>query len=84
MTLVRIAQSGRTMRLTLDDPGRQNALSADMVVAIEAALDAAPPDTGALVIEGAGTSSAPARTSRRSARRSRKSPCPARPIRSKR
>ncbi len=54
MTLVRIAQSGRTMRLTLDDPGRQNALSADMVAAIEAALDAAPPDTGALVIEGAG------------------------------
>ena len=40
--------------LTLDDPRRQNALSAEMVAAIEQALDGAPAGLAALVVEGGG------------------------------
>ena len=54
MALVRVSTAGRSMRLILDDPRRQNALSAEMVAEIEAALDAAPHALGALVVEGAG------------------------------
>jgi isohexenylglutaconyl-CoA hydratase len=54
MALVRFALAGRTLRLTLDDPRRQNALSAEMAAEIEAALAAAPQDLGALVVESAG------------------------------
>jgi isohexenylglutaconyl-CoA hydratase len=54
MTLVRIIRSGRSLGLTLDDPTRQNALSAEMVAEIGAALDSVCPDVGALVIAGAG------------------------------
>ena len=46
-------RSGRSLRVVLDDPRRQNALSAEMVGEIESALDAAPPGLAALVIEGA-------------------------------
>jgi isohexenylglutaconyl-CoA hydratase len=55
MPLVRTRRTGRSMVLTLADPQRQNALSADMVAGIEAALDAAPPDLAALVVEGEGS-----------------------------
>ncbi len=54
MALLHTARSGRSLALTLDDPDRQNALSAEMVADIEAALDAAPPDLSALVMKGAG------------------------------
>ncbi len=54
MALVRVHNAGRSMRLTLDDPRRQNALSAEMVAEIALALDAARQDLGALVVEGAG------------------------------
>ncbi len=40
--LLRVHQAGRRLRLTLDDPRRQNALSAEMVAAIGQALDDAP------------------------------------------
>ena len=40
MPLVRVETTRRVMRLTLDDPRRQNALSAEMVAGIEAALAA--------------------------------------------
>jgi isohexenylglutaconyl-CoA hydratase len=42
------------MVLTLAEPRRQNALSAEMVADIECALDAAPRDLAALVVEGEG------------------------------
>jgi isohexenylglutaconyl-CoA hydratase len=54
MPLLHTQQIGRRLTLTLDDPRRQNALSAEMVAAIERALDAAPPGLAALVVEGAG------------------------------
>ena len=54
MPLVRFETTRCVMRLTLDDPRRQNALSAEMVAGIEAALDAAPQNLAALVVEGAG------------------------------
>ncbi len=54
MALVRTRQSGRSRILTLADPQRQNALSAEMVAAIEQVLDAAPQDLAALVVEGEG------------------------------
>ncbi len=54
MTLVRIRRTSRSMILTLAEPQRQNALSAEMVVEIERALDAAPQDLAALVVEGEG------------------------------
>jgi isohexenylglutaconyl-CoA hydratase len=53
-SLLRIEQTGRRLTLVLDDPRRQNALSAEMVAAIERALDEAPPGLAALVVEGAG------------------------------
>ena len=52
MTLVRIRRTSRSMILTLAEPQRQNALSAEMVAEIERALDAAPRDLAALVVEG--------------------------------
>ena len=54
MALVRTRQSGRSRILTLADPQRQNALSAEMVAAIEQVLEAAPQDLAALVVEGEG------------------------------
>ena len=54
MALVRTRALGRSLVLTLADPGRQNALSAEMVAGIEDALDAAPRDLAALVVEGEG------------------------------
>ena len=39
MSLLRRDQSGPHLTITLDDPRRQNALSADMVAEIDAALD---------------------------------------------
>ena len=42
----------RRLRLTLDDPRRQNALSAEMVGAIGQALDDVPHDLAALIVEG--------------------------------
>ena len=51
--LLRVQQTGRRLTLTLDDPRRQNALSAEMVAAIGHALDGAPSGLAALVIEGA-------------------------------
>src|SRR5271157_497942 len=52
--LLRVQQTGRRITLTLDDPRRQNALSAELVAAIGHALDEAPPGLAALVVEGAG------------------------------
>ena len=52
--LLGVQQTGRRLTLTLDDPRRQNALSAEMVAAIGRALDAVPPGLAALVVEGAG------------------------------
>jgi isohexenylglutaconyl-CoA hydratase len=52
--LLHVQASGRRLTLTLDDPGRQNALSAEMVAAIETALDSAPKGLAALVVEGGG------------------------------
>jgi len=54
MALVRTRQTGRSMVLTLADPGRQNALSAEMVADVGLALDAAPHNLAALVVEGDG------------------------------
>jgi isohexenylglutaconyl-CoA hydratase len=54
MALVRTRQIGRSLLLTLADPLRQNALSAEMVAGIDEALDAAPQDLAALVVEGEG------------------------------
>ena len=52
-SLLHLRQTGRRLTIVLDDPRRQNALSAEMVGEIEGALDAAPPGLAALVIEGA-------------------------------
>jgi isohexenylglutaconyl-CoA hydratase len=51
--LLRVHQTGRRLKLTLDDPGRQNALSTDMVTAIEYALDGAPTGLASAVVDGA-------------------------------
>jgi isohexenylglutaconyl-CoA hydratase len=52
--LLKVQASARRLRLTLDDPRRQNALSADMVAAIDRALGGAPQGLAALIVEGAG------------------------------
>ena len=54
MARVRTRSHGRSVILTLADAPRQNALSADMVAEIGAALDALPTDLAALVVEGEG------------------------------
>jgi isohexenylglutaconyl-CoA hydratase len=54
MALVRTQEIGRSRILTLADPQRQNALSAEMVAAIDQVLEAAPQDLAALVVEGEG------------------------------
>ena len=54
MPLVHVHETGRSLRLVLDDPRRQNALSAEMVAEIERVLENAPPRLAALVVEGAG------------------------------
>ena len=55
MALVRTRPIGRrSMVLTLADPQRQNALSAEMVGDIACVLDAAPSNLAALVVEGEG------------------------------
>ncbi len=54
MALVRTRRTSRNMVLTLAEPQRQNALSAEMVAEIERALDAAPEDLAALLVEGEG------------------------------
>ena len=51
--LLQVRWTGRTLTIVMDDPRRQNALSAEMVGEIEGALDAAPPGLAALVIQGA-------------------------------
>ncbi len=51
--LLQVHAIRRSFRFVLDDPRRQNALSAEMVGEIESALDAALPGLAALVIEGA-------------------------------
>ena len=51
--LLHVHEIGRSLKFVLDDPRRQNALSAEMVGEIESALDAAAPGLAALVIEGA-------------------------------
>ncbi len=51
--LLQARRTGRSLSIVMDDPRRQNALSAEMVGEIESALDAAPPGLAALVIEGA-------------------------------
>jgi len=50
---LRRREVGRSLILTLNDKARQNALSAEMVVELARALDAAPEGLAALVIEGA-------------------------------
>ena len=52
-SLLHVRRTGRRLTIVLDDPRRQNALSAEMVGEIEGALDAAPSGLAALVIEGA-------------------------------
>ncbi len=54
MARIRTRREGRHLILTLADSSRQNALSAEMVAEIDAALDALPENLGALVIEGEG------------------------------
>ncbi len=54
MARVRTRSIGRSLVLTLADATRQNALSGDMVAEIAQALDAAPHDLAALVVEGEG------------------------------
>ena len=54
MARVRTRSIGRSLVLTLADGPRQNALSGEMVAEIEQALDAAPRDLAALVVEGEG------------------------------
>jgi isohexenylglutaconyl-CoA hydratase len=51
--LLHVRQTGRRLTIVLNDPRRQNTLSAEMVGEIESALDSAPPALAALVIEGA-------------------------------
>jgi isohexenylglutaconyl-CoA hydratase len=52
-SLVRVQQSDRRLSITLDDARRQNALSAEMLTEFERALEEAPPDLAALVVQGA-------------------------------
>jgi isohexenylglutaconyl-CoA hydratase len=52
--MIRTHTQGRSLILTLADPARQNALSAETVAEIGAALDALPEGLAALVIEGEG------------------------------
>jgi len=54
MALTATRAEGRSLILTLADPARRNALSADMTAEIAGVLDNAPADLGALIIEGAG------------------------------
>jgi isohexenylglutaconyl-CoA hydratase len=54
MARILTRSDGRSLILTLADAQRQNALSAEMVAEIEAALDALPTDLAALVVEGDG------------------------------
>ena len=51
---LQVHQAGRRLRLILNDPRRQNALSAEMVGAIGQALDDAPDGLAALIVEGGG------------------------------
>ena len=48
-----VQQTGRRLTLTLDDARRQNALSVEMIESIDHALEGAPHDLAALVIQGA-------------------------------
>ena len=50
---LRVQQTGRRLTLTLDDARRQNALSVEMIESIDHALEGAPHDLAALVIQGA-------------------------------
>jgi isohexenylglutaconyl-CoA hydratase len=50
---LRVQQTGRRLTLTLDNARRQNALSVEMIESIDHALDGAPHDLAALVIQGA-------------------------------
>ena len=50
---LRVEQTGRRLTLTLDDARRQNALSVEMIESIDHALEGAPHDLAALVIQGA-------------------------------
>jgi isohexenylglutaconyl-CoA hydratase len=50
---LRVQQTGRRLTLTLDDARRQNALSVEMIESIDHALEGAPYDLAALVIQGA-------------------------------
>ena len=50
---LRVQQTGRRLTLTLDDARRQNALSVEMIESIDHALEGAPDDLAALVIQGA-------------------------------
>ena len=52
-SLLRAEQIGPRLTLTLDDARRQNALSVEMIESIDHALEAAPHDLAALVIQGA-------------------------------
>ena len=52
-SLLRVQQTGRRLTLTLDDAHRQNALSVEMIESIDHALEGAPHDLAALVIQGA-------------------------------
>jgi isohexenylglutaconyl-CoA hydratase len=52
MALVGTKKAGRSLVLTLADPRRQNALSAEMIAAIEEVIEGAPTDLAALVILG--------------------------------
>ena len=52
MALVRTRKAARSLVLTLADPRRQNALSAEMIAAIEEVIEGAPADLAALVILG--------------------------------
>lgn len=54
MARIRTRTLGRSLILTLADAAHRNALSAEMVAEIDAALDAAPPGLAALVVEGEG------------------------------
>jgi isohexenylglutaconyl-CoA hydratase len=51
--LLRVQQTGRRLTLTLDHARRQNALSVEMIESIDHALEGAPHDLAALVIQGA-------------------------------
>jgi len=52
-SLLRAEQIGPRLTLTLDDARRQNALSVEMIESIDHALEGAPHDLAALVIQGA-------------------------------